>query len=72
MSQLPRSNVVKFPTLCVLMFRSGSVKSPRDQFKSLSLARSVVSNTGRSVRLLKIPENSAALCRMNSATMFLS
>merc|ERR1712033_68504 len=58
MSPSPRSNVAMFPTPFVLTFKNGSVRSLRDLYKSLSLANSVASNTGRTVRLRKTPGSS--------------
>merc|ERR1711872_1190445 len=68
MNLLPRSNVAKFLTRCVLMSKSANVRSPRDLFKSLSPGSSVDSSTGRIVRLHKTPESSAAPCRMSTVT----
>merc|ERR1719378_837711 len=71
MNLLPRSNVAKFLTLCVLMSKSENVRSPRDLFKSLSPGSSVDSNTGRIARLHKTLRSSATPFKKRFVRTFL-
>merc|ERR1712029_304362 len=68
MSLSPESNVVRFPTQCVLMSKSESVRSPRELYRKLFPEDSVEPRLGRGARQLKTPGNNVAPCRMSSAT----
>merc|ERR1712243_525658 len=69
MNPLQGSNVVKCQIPSVLMFRSASVKLPRELFRRLFLEDSVELKPGRTARLLKTPGSNAALFKMRNVTM---
>merc|ERR1719378_911638 len=64
-----RNNAVMFLIRSVLMFKSVSVRSPREPFKRLPQGSNVGSSTERIVKLHRIPGNSVTPSRMSKVTV---